>query len=166
MRILSWNCRGIGNPKTVRALGKLISNHNPDILFLMETKMLCSNSVFLSRFKNKYHTHQVDCSTSGGGKAGGLLLLWNPCNVDVTIIDEEFNYIDMHINTNNFQWRATGVYGFPKAQDKLLTCNLINELASNNRNNKWLLFGDFNLITNNGEKMGGNPIEYNTINMF
>jgi hypothetical protein len=121
MRILSWNCRGIGNPKTVRALGKLISNHNPDILFLMETKMLCSNSVFLSRFKNKYHTHQVDCSTSGGGKAGGLLLLWNPCNVDVTIIDEEFNYMICTLTLIIFN----GVHQVFMASQKLKTSYLL-----------------------------------------
>jgi hypothetical protein len=132
----------------------------------METKMLSSNSAFLSRFKDKFHVYQVDCSTTGGGRAGGLLMLWNYCNVVLTIIDENSNYIDMHITSNNIQWRATGLYGFPQANNKFLTCDLINELATNNNNHNWLLFGDFNIITNNGEKMGGNAYDHNIMSLF
>jgi exonuclease III len=95
MKLLSWNCQGIGNPKTVRAFSKLITNHCPDIIFLMETKVLSARSTFLSRFKDVYNVYQVDCTTTGGGRAGGLLLLWNSCNVDLTIINQDFNYIDM-----------------------------------------------------------------------
>jgi exonuclease III len=102
MKILSWNCRGIGNPRTVRALNKLIANNSPDIIFLMETKMLSTRSTFLSRLKDTYKTHQVDCSTTGGGRAGGLLLLWNSCNFDLNIINANLNYIDMQISHNNF----------------------------------------------------------------
>jgi hypothetical protein len=121
----------------------------------MESKMLSANSGFLSRFKDSYNVHQVDCSTAGGGRAGGLILLWNPCNINLTIIDENLNYIDAHISYNNIVWRATGIYGFPQSQNKFLTCNLINELAGNQQNQKWLIFGDFNIILNNEEKWGG-----------
>jgi exonuclease III len=40
MKIISWNCQGLGNPKTVRAFKKLMQTHQPDIIFLMETKLL------------------------------------------------------------------------------------------------------------------------------
>jgi hypothetical protein len=55
----------------------------------------------------------VDCSTTSGGKAGGLALLWKNCNIDLNVIDFDFNYIDCLINSDSFNWRATGVYGFP-----------------------------------------------------
>jgi len=38
MRILAWNCRGLGNPRAVRALRGLVREEDPDILFLSETK--------------------------------------------------------------------------------------------------------------------------------
>jgi exonuclease III len=101
MRILSWNCQGGGNPKTVRALKKLIAANNPDIIFLMETKQLSTNSIFLSSFIDRYNSKIVDCSTAGGGKAGGLALFWNNCNFDLEIKDHDFNYIDMLIHSNN-----------------------------------------------------------------
>jgi len=37
MIILSWNCRGLGEPRTVPALCDLIRIHKPDIIFLSET---------------------------------------------------------------------------------------------------------------------------------
>jgi exonuclease III len=39
MKILSWNCRGLGSPTTVRTLSRLIRIENPQIVFLMETRL-------------------------------------------------------------------------------------------------------------------------------
>jgi exonuclease III len=166
MKLLSWNCQGIGNPKTVRALNKLITTYCPDIIFLMETKLLSSKATFLSRYTNTYNVHQVDCSTVGRGRAGGFLLLWNSCNIDLTIINENFNYIDMQISHNNIHWRATGLYGYSQNHQKHLTCSLIDQLAQDTTNPKWLLFGDFNIIMYNHEKQGGNSMDSNIINLF
>jgi hypothetical protein len=166
MKILSWNCQGIGNPKTARALFKLIATNSPDLIFLMESKLLCTNNVFLSRINCNYKVHQVECSTAGGGRAGGLLMLWDPCTVDCSIINANLNYIDVHSNHNNILWRATGLYGYPQTQNKLLTCKLIEELAGDSQNPNWLLFGDFNIILNNEEKLGGNAIDQNIISTF
>lgn len=38
MKILAWNCRGIGGNSTVSQLKESIRFHNPDIIFLSETK--------------------------------------------------------------------------------------------------------------------------------
>jgi exonuclease III len=155
MKLLSWNCQGIGNPRTARACHKLLATHRPDILFLMETKILKSNTVFLSRLGDQYKAHIIDCSTSGGGRAGGLLLIWNPCNIDLTIINESLNYIDMQIISNNTVWRATGLYGFPQNQNKHLTCKLIEDLAGASQIPNSIIFGDFNISLYNNEKLGG-----------
>jgi len=38
MKIISWNCQGLGSPLTVQALTALVAKEKPNILFLMETK--------------------------------------------------------------------------------------------------------------------------------
>jgi exonuclease III len=38
MKLLSWNCRGLGKPSAIRALKKLLQCHQPSIVYLMETK--------------------------------------------------------------------------------------------------------------------------------
>ena len=39
MRLLSWNCQGLGNLWTVQSLYKLAREQAPDICFLMETRL-------------------------------------------------------------------------------------------------------------------------------
>jgi exonuclease III len=166
MKILSWNCQGCGNPKTGRALRKLIAKHQPDVVFLMETKQLSKNSWLLSTFSNDYCIKIVDCSTSGGGKAGGLALMWKNCNFQLNIMDYALNYIDCVILSHNTHWRATGIYGYPVNNQKILTCNLISDLATTNSNSNWLVFGDFNIVLSSREKSGGNPIDYHITEAF
>lgn len=38
MKLISWNCQGLGNPLIVRALRAMVAQEKPDALFLMETK--------------------------------------------------------------------------------------------------------------------------------
>jgi len=49
MRCLSWNCWGLGNPRTVRGLRLLVKNNKPDLVFLMETKLMQSRASFLNQ---------------------------------------------------------------------------------------------------------------------
>jgi hypothetical protein len=60
---------------------------------------------------------------------------------------------------NSLTWRATGLYGYPQNHNKFLTCQLINDLSCTNVCSDWLLFGDFNLVLTNEEKLGGNPLD-------
>ena len=39
MSALSWNCRGLGNLRTVRQLREVIASEDPILVFLMETKL-------------------------------------------------------------------------------------------------------------------------------
>jgi hypothetical protein len=38
MRIMCWNCRGIGQPRTVQELVRLIREYKPILVFLSETR--------------------------------------------------------------------------------------------------------------------------------
>jgi hypothetical protein len=86
--------------------------------------------------------------------------------MNLNIVDYALNYIDCTILSDNILWRATSIYGFPFNHQKLLTCNLISDLRQTTSNNNWLIFGDFNIVLNSNEKMGGNPVDYNITNNF
>jgi hypothetical protein len=100
----------------------------------METKLTHSNFSFLNSISDTYSVSSINCSTTGGGRAGGIALIWNHCNIIVDIMDSDFNYFDVLISTvsNPNKWRATGIYGYPQQHNKYLTCRLINDLSESN----------------------------------
>jgi len=109
----------------------------------------------------------VDCSLNKGHRSGGLVILWSVV-IQVVIIQSNKMLIDTYITSSNFNtsWYATGMYGYPITSKKHLTCNTSKDLYQQRIDSKWILFGDFNLILNSSEKLGGNNLDYNLTNMF
>ncbi|MBA0707733.1 hypothetical protein Golax_019754 [Gossypium laxum] len=63
------------------------------------------------------------------------------------------------------EWRYTGFYGSPYANNKSGTWNLLKKLGQN-RNHPWLASGDFNEIMYSYEKCGGVPREESRMEVF
>lgn len=147
---MSWNCCGLGNPATVRRLRELQTSISPDILFLMETKNV--NDVVITslqglRFPNNF---MIPPHSPGGG---GLALFWNP-EVQVEILGSCQNYIDTRIQAEGKFFFATFVYGEPERAKRKQIWDQISEQGIN-RNEPWILVGDFNDIIDGSEKQGG-----------
>ncbi|KAJ1288354.1 hypothetical protein BS78_02G083300 [Paspalum vaginatum] len=72
MRIVAWNCWGLGNGPAVQNLLKLQKEVDPDVLFLSETKM-DRERIEVLRWKLGLTNMVVkDCV----GKGGGLAIFW------------------------------------------------------------------------------------------
>jgi hypothetical protein len=133
----------------------------------MEPKTHHVQSQFKDKFAASYNFISFNCIVNGTtGISGGIMLLWDPCAIDIN--NMEFNYIDVSVTnlSSNVHWRATGVYGYPKHHEKHITCDLLSNLNNNHNSNNWLIFGDFNIVLNNNEKLGGNPIDSNLSMLF
>ena len=48
LKIISWNCKGLGGLNNVEAIKDIIKSEKPDILLLQETKMLDVEAMALS----------------------------------------------------------------------------------------------------------------------
>ena len=70
MRALAWNCWSAGRSSTVRALKELIREPNPDLVFLLETKI---KSPRIANISNRLNFSQFQC-VKAGGKSRGLAL--------------------------------------------------------------------------------------------
>ena len=93
LKILSLNCRGLGIPEAVQELCCLISEEDPKILFLSETKL---DSDGFKRLKRKIDFQQ-GCEVPQVGLEGGLALLWRD-NVDIDVQTSSPHHIDALIN--------------------------------------------------------------------
>jgi hypothetical protein len=135
----------------------------------METKF--QHSDFHKKFKNigDFYPNSciVDCIISNSNRSGGLAMFWTN-DVKLDIISYNERCIDCYIDRSNIDigWRASGLYGFSSHQQKPQTCDLIKYLFQNNNHENWLLFGDFNMVLNHAEKLGGRDIDYTHTNLF
>ncbi len=143
MRILGWNCWGIYNSSTVRALRALIRARNPSIIFLSETKAsdLRIESVACSIGFPNFVTIGLK------GRARGKCLFWSN-DVDVDILEA------ITIRDSFCSWSLIGFYDPPhKAKRRKAWVNLHALLES--IEGPWLCFGDFNVVMDDSEKVGG-----------
>ncbi|XP_059436227.1 uncharacterized protein LOC132169166 [Corylus avellana] len=150
MKILCWNCRGIENPETVRELCRKVKDKCPDLVFLMETKLISNKMSVIKQRMSFNNMLVVDCI----GRSGGLALLWKE-GMGVEI----HNYSIRHINAvvcppNSIPWTFTGFYGHPEAHRRWEAWKLLRHLKSKALG-PWMCAGDFNEIVDPSEKVGG-----------
>ena len=108
MKILSWNCQGLGNPWTVQNLCKIVKEQGPSICFLMETRLDRDSINFWCKelpYKNKFVVKKP-------GLGGGLVMMWK----EVVCLDV-FKYFENQISavvieSDGFWWVLTGFYGW------------------------------------------------------
>ncbi|KAK8335238.1 hypothetical protein V6Z11_A09G041100 [Gossypium hirsutum] len=150
MKILCWNCRGAGNPATVRELKQLLTANVPDIVFLCETKI----------HSNGFHRIRTICRMEGclavgsERKSGGLALLWKE-GVNVSVQNYSKFHIDSLVSMDDGEkFRFTGFYGQTDPSLRQQSWDMLRRVKSM-VNEGWIVGGDFNAILNNSEKERG-----------
>ncbi|KAL5569458.1 hypothetical protein UlMin_026033 [Ulmus minor] len=107
MSCITWNARGLGNSKAIHNLHRLITDEDPSLLFLCETKLVsgqCRNFKHTLGFEGCFVKDYI-------GRKGGLILLWkDPLKVEIKSCSS--GHIDAIIDHNLRRWRFTGFYGY------------------------------------------------------
>ncbi|XP_058774618.1 uncharacterized protein LOC131648901 [Vicia villosa] len=155
MKAINWNCRGLWSPRAVRGLARLLKLENPQLVFLMETRLKKDELIKLKqRFKFKCDL-TVDCSGTGRNRAGGLCLWWNE-DLDIDITSYSPNHIAGNCKQDDEDetWSFASIYGYPDEARKKEMWGLIQELREEGCN-KMIFFGDLNDIVAEADKVGG-----------
>ncbi|CAM8882279.1 unnamed protein product [Rhodiola kirilowii] len=141
MRALAWNCRGLGQPRTVRELADLVGDFRPQVIGLQETKMERRKLEAIRRRLG----FSCGFSVERNGLAGGLALWWKE-EVDLRILSYSSSHIDSYVEDDKeFRFRITLFYGEPvthKRQDSWDLLRLLNKQLEL----PWVIFGDFNEV--------------------
>jgi exonuclease III len=112
MSLVSWNYRGLGNPQTVRDIHLMVNEKQPNLLFLMETKVQNSTMQKICAsigFKGMLTMEQV-------GRSRGLAFLWKD-NREVMIQNYSLRHINAIVSLlgSDYSWKLTGFYGNPNS---------------------------------------------------
>ena len=127
MSLLSWNCRGRGNPQTVNALKKVIRLEKPKFVFLMETK----SDVDWMKVIRDWCGFQEGFFVPSVGSSGGLALFWDS-KVRIKVLGSCLSHIDaiMEGDGNYNLWCLTGFYGNLETSKRMESWQLLNSLSS------------------------------------
>ncbi|KAG2613942.1 hypothetical protein PVAP13_4KG383101 [Panicum virgatum] len=118
MNVLVWNCRGVGNSRTVRDLTALVQSYNPKLVFLLETRQS------EERMQNlRWRLGLKGClARSCVGRSDGIALFWDESLVVnlITIADKVIN-VTVHEDPASAPWRISFFYGELRVEDRHLT---------------------------------------------
>nr|XP_023928295.1 uncharacterized protein LOC112039646 [Quercus suber] len=161
MKLLSWNCQGLGNFWIVRSLHKMVRDQVPTVCFLMETHLDREGFDYHCRelpFQNKF----IVKKPIGGG---GLALIWKE-EVKLEVI----NFTELHILARvveeyGYAWMLTCFYGWPEASQKHKSWALLNHLRSF-VDGPWCCIGDFNAIIHSSDKQSRFPPSFKQMDDF
>ena len=152
MSTLSWNCRGLGLPRTVQVLSELVKHKKPSFIFLMET---LSCRAPLENLKNKLGYEGLFV-VDRVGQSGGLTLFWQS-QFKVKLLKYGRTFIDVEVLSSEMGvWRVTCYYGYLESSRRCDSWNLLRRLASFSTL-PWVCLGDFNDLLDSSKKNGSRP---------
>ncbi|XP_074360389.1 uncharacterized protein LOC141701635 [Apium graveolens] len=161
MCLLSWNCRGLGNPRAVRVLRDILKTHQPELIFLSETLSVGNKIAELSSMFGFSNFFSVDRQ----GRGGGIAVMWKH-STSCEVVDFSQNHIDIVITENSAaSWRLTCYYGFSERDRRNAAWDFIRLLASKSQL-PWCIFGDFNDLLYASDKKGRHPHPQNLLKGF
>lgn len=96
-----------------------------------------------------YDLHTVEPS----GKSGGLALMWKEV-VLIRVLQSDRRLIDTYICWQDKEFFLTCIYGEPVQSERGELWERLIRIGSN-RNQPWMMTGDFNELVDPSEKLGG-----------
>ena len=140
MKTIAWNCRGVGNSRTVRDLAALVQRYNPKLVFLSETRQS------EERIKNLWWRLGLKgcLARSSVGLSGGIALFWEEnLNVKLLTINDKLIDVSVQESPSSPVWCISFVYGEPRVENRHLTWELLQRIK-HRAILPWIVMGDFN----------------------
>lgn len=162
MYTLCWNCRGLGDPSTVRELSDLTRECAPTILCVVERQ------IAKYRVEGLASTLGFDSAYGVGssGRSEGLCIFWKN-SVDLMLRNFSKYHIDMVVTeTGKDPWRLTCWYGEADRSLRYRTWDMMRFLRADERELLWMCIGDFNEVLRREEHMGQNDRAWSQIQQF
>ncbi|XP_073353529.1 uncharacterized protein [Aegilops tauschii subsp. strangulata] len=152
VKLMCWNVRGLNAPAHRDTVRDLIRDYNATIVCLQETKLdhvddTLIESILGPSFTASYHVLPVV------GSRGGMIMAVSDAYFRLSDFQATLGSISATVTmlVDCVDWTLSCVYGPQGEQDKLLFINKLRGLKYLVKP-RWLILGDFNLITKAADK--------------
>ncbi|CAM8921455.1 unnamed protein product [Rhodiola kirilowii] len=139
MKTLCWNCRGLGQLRSVHSLSEMVRSNKPRIVALIETKV---DSIELEGIRRKLGFAN-GFSVEREGLAGGLVIWWKK-ELSLSVMSYSRHHIDCKVAEGG-EFRLTVFYGNPVSHRRAESWELLRTLNKQGEG-PWLVLGDLNEI--------------------
>jgi exonuclease III len=110
MKVITWNIRGLNNPRKQRILRNKLKQEQPDLCFIQEMK--CTTDRIEAISKQHWRKYKM-VAIEDHQRSGDILTLWNPQILNLIAV-EATRYtltVRMQIIGNTEEILCTNVYG-------------------------------------------------------
>lgn len=152
---MSWNIRGLNCSLKQSGITSLITKYKVVVLGILETRIKEGNWCDIwKRFQLPQWSLVHNYSSSDQGR---IWIIFDSRRVSITVIEEQMQFIHCKVNLENNVFYWTCVYG---SYDLHIRRNLWRDLMRLGKglSKPWLIQGDFNAVSSNEDRLGGNPV--------
>jgi len=129
MRVICWNCQGLGTPLTVQNLRAMVVQERPNLILLMETK---NKKLVVDRLRRKLN-FQNSFVEEPQGIAGGMAVLWNTeMEVEVEFSSQEMINLTCFDYESNIKMRLSCIHAPNIYGERLQLWEKLRQFASSN----------------------------------
>lgn len=145
IRILSWNCRGLGHVDKCNVVRDVIRSARCDVCLLQETKLNEVVYKYVSRFLPSFFDMNV-AYNQAFNTSGGLIIAWKR-SLELVASWSTVHTLSVVLRqaSTGFKFLVTNVYGPSIDEEKSRFIDELGTLASL-IHHPWILAGDFNLV--------------------
>ena len=157
MKIVSWNCRGLGGSQKLEVIKIFKTMEFASILLLQETKKPAEESIALLK---SIQTNGKGHAVSASGASGGLLCWWNAYKFELSSAIENRNWIFLKLEnreTKKILWIGN-VYGPTMNLQKDIFWSSLEEQCDGKKSDPCFIAGDFNVTISAAERRGGSKV--------
>jgi exonuclease III len=153
MKIISWNCRGLGSQRKKEAMKDLIRISNLDILLVQETKL--EESEFLQTSARLWEKG-AGAMVSVRGASGGIGSLWNSSTLEILKIENYTQWILTILlhKESGIQVSIFNLYVLVLPEEKKVCWNKLREFLDMHQIENIIIVGDLMSLYPKGEKRG------------
>ncbi|XP_020259105.1 uncharacterized protein LOC109835548 [Asparagus officinalis] len=154
MNLSFWNVRGLNRPSKQKIVKHHLWQYHVSFIALLETKIRDSLLSSTTRFIAKDWSWLSNVRSPGKAR---IVILWNPNILNIQLISSSDQCITCTVKSldGKLDCVISSIYGFNQMETRKELWSELKSIHQTVGNTPWLLFGDFNAIISNEEKIGG-----------